>query len=219
MADTAASDSKSIAVDNAWRKWRVARSPQTEAAYDEALAAWKATDPNRGVGRPASGDRPLASSDRAQAVRARRQRSAEEWEKAVPLIQQLRRAVEMNNGPSITRIAGALVKATHVTFRDLCIAHVRPAQDVAGIAGNHESGPVLIVVARNAVEDHFRRRSLSPKETNLLVDRNLQVFGRIAAVKFERGDYRALAHAGAIVPCIELALADIEASGEMMSDR
>jgi hypothetical protein len=210
---------KSVAVDEAWRKWRLDRSPPTETAYDEALAAWKAIDTDRGVGRPASGDRPLGSTDRAQAVRTRRQKAAEQWVKTIPLIQQLRRAVEMNNGPSITRIAGALVQATEVAFKDLCIVHVRPDQETVGIAGSQNGQPILIVVAKSIVEDHFNRRALTAKEANLIVDRNLQSFGRIAAAKYEGGDYRLLAYGGAIIPCIELVFADIEASGEMMSDR
>lgn len=207
------------AVDEAWRRWRLVRTPQAETAYDDAIAQWKAAELERRAGRPTSGDRSLGSSDRAQAVRGRRQRMAAQWEKTVPLLQQLRRAVEMNNGPSIARIAGALVKVSPVAFKDLCIVHVRPDQDAVAIFGSHDGKPILVTIAKSAVEDHFRRRHLTVKETNLLVDRNIQAFGRIAAAKFERGDYRMIARAGAIVPCIDLDRADLEASGEMMVDR
>lgn len=206
------------AVDEAWRQFKQSRTPPSEVAYDRALEAWKASGAIRTVGRPRGGDQSLGSSARANAARARQKESAAKWDKVASLVQQLRRAVDMNNGPAITRLAATLVQATRLAVKDLRIVHVRPDQEVVGLGGVHDKQPILGLVARARLEDHFRRK-MTTKEANLLVDRNIEAFGRIVAAKYERGDCRSTARAGAVVPCVEITLADIEASGEMMSER
>lgn len=124
----------------------------------------------------------------------------------------------MNNGPAIARIAATLVQATRLAVKELRIVHLRPDQDVVGLSGVHDKQPVLGVIARTHLEDHFRRR-MTAKEANQAVDRNIEAFGRIVAAKVERGDCRSVARAGDVVPCVEITRADIEASGEMMSER
>ena len=219
MTTETQSDQKTAAaVDEAWRQFKQARTPQAEVVYDRALEAWKSSGANRPVGRPRGGDQSLGSSARATAARARQKESATKWDKVAPLIQQLRRAVDMNNGPAITRIAATLVQATRLAVKDLRIVHVRPDRDVVGLAGVHDKQPILGLIAKAHLEDHFRRR-MTAKQANQLVDRNIEEFGRIIAVKYERGDCHSTARAGVVVPCVEIVLADIEASGEMMSER
>jgi hypothetical protein len=133
-------------------------------------------------------------------------------------VQQLRRAVDMNNGPAITRLAATLVQATRLAVKDLRIVHVRPDRDVVGLSGVHDKQPILGLIAKTHLEDHLRRK-MTAKEANHLVDRNIAAFGRIVAAKYERGECRSTARAGAVVPCVEITRTDVEASGEMMFER
>ena len=78
---------------------------------------------------------------------------------------------------------------------------------------------VLALVHRTALEDHFRAPGgLTFEQRNLLVDRNLPAFERVIAAKYERGERSVLPRFGRDIPLVEITLADIERSGEALSD-
>ena len=78
---------------------------------------------------------------------------------------------------------------------------------------------VLVFVPRAALEDYFHRGGVKGKAANLVVDRNLQAFERIACAKYERGEHRPYARAGSTLRRIDITYEDIQASGEELSDR
>jgi len=207
------------AVDAAWQRWKQNPSTPNEAAYDDAYENWKRHGGARGVGRPPSGDQSsLTSSERAQAVRLRQQQSAARWEKVAPLIQELRRAVDADDGLSISRIVNSLVKETAMVLTGFQVIHAQPDCDLVVLHGWHKQEMVLAFIPKIHLEDHFRRQRLSGKEANLVVDRNLEAFARIISAKYERGEYRPYSRFGSTLPSVHITLDDIEASGETLTD-
>jgi hypothetical protein len=207
------------AVDAAWQRWKQDRSAANEAAYDKAYQDWKRHGDGRSVGRPPSGDQSsLTSSERAQAVRLRQQQSAARWEKVAPLIQELRRAVDADDGPAVSRIANSLVKETAMVLTGFQVVHAQPNSDLVVLHGWHGKEMVLAFIPKTPLEDHFRRQRLSGKEANLVVDRNLEAFARIISAKYERGEHRPYSRFGSTLPSVDITLEDIETSGETLTD-
>jgi hypothetical protein len=208
-----------LAVDEAWRHWKQEPSAETEAAYDRAYHAWKGLGGERGVGRPPSGDQTaLTSTERAQATRARQQASAARWEKVAPFIQHLRRAVDANDTATIASLARSLVKETEMVLSNLQVVHAQPDSDLVVLHGWNRAEMVLAFIPTVHLDDYFRRRHLSGKQANLLVDRNLDAFARIISAKFERGAHRPYSRFGSTLPRVDITLEDLETSGETMTD-
>lgn len=206
------------AVDRAWQAWKREPSPEAEARYDDAHAAWKALG-GRGVGRPASGDAAMTSSERSQAARARQQQSASRWETVAPYIQDLRRALKAEDTATIDRTARSLVKATEMLLSDLQVVHAQPDSDVVVLHGYEGTATmVLAFIPVVHLDDYFRRRHLNGKQANVLVDANLEVISRIISDKYERGEYRPYSRSGSTHPRVDLTLADLESAGERLSD-
>jgi hypothetical protein len=205
------------AVDRAWQAWKDARTPQSEAHYHEAYATWKAFGV-RGVGRPVSGDAPMTSSERSQALRARQQQSASRWEKVAPIIQDLRRALERGDTPAVDQTARSLVKATEMLVSQLQVVHAQPDSDVVVLHGFEGTKLVLAFIPVVHLDDYFRRSHLSGKQANVVVDANLAAFARITTNKYERGEHRPYARSGSTFPRVDITLDDLETSGEQISD-
>jgi len=206
-------------VDQAWQRWKAEPTASNEAAYDRAHENWKRLGTGRGVGRPPSGDQAgLSSTDRAQAARARQQQSAARWERVAPLIQKIRRALEANDQTAILEISKSLAKETNVVLKDFSVVHAQPDSDVVVLHGWHDRQMVLAFIPRIHLEDHFRRDRLTGKQSNLVVDRNLEAFGRIISAKYERGEYRPYSRFGSTLPRVDIDLGDIQMSGEELTD-
>ncbi|MFZ0847118.1 MAG: hypothetical protein WAM62_15135 [Pseudolabrys sp.] len=80
---------------------------------------------------------------------------------------------------------------------------------------------VLSYVAREALEDYFRiagedRRTL--RQWNLVVERNLEAFGRIITKKYERDEWAVHNAHGQSYPRITITLQDMQDCGEKFSD-
>jgi hypothetical protein len=208
------------AVDDAWRRWKEYPNSETEAAYDRAYENWKKFGNRRSVGRPPSGDDSgLTSTERAREARARQQQSATRWEKVAPLIQRMRRAVEVGDGGEVSRIAVALVKETEMVLRNVNVVHAQPDGEFVVLHGWHDRQMVLAFIATEHLDDYFRSREhLSGKRANLVVDRNLEAFARIMSAKYERGEYRPYSRFGSTLPSVDITLEDIVASGETLTD-
>lgn len=207
------------AVDEAWRRWKENPNPQTEGAYDHAYASWKELGPDRGVGRPASGDlTPLTSAERAQAARARQQHSAAKWERVAPVIQNIRRAVEAGDDKAILELAKSLAKETTVLLKDFSVIHAQPNSDAVVLHCWHDRQMVLAFIPKIHLEDALRRDSLTGKQANLVVDRNLDVFAGIISAKYERGEYRPYSRFGSTLPCVDVTSEEVEAIRKNLTD-
>jgi hypothetical protein len=73
---------------------------------------------------------------------------------------------------------------------------------------------VLAFIPTVHLDDHFRRRHLSGKQANLLVDSNLEAFARIISAKYERGEHRPYSRFGSTLPRVDITLEDLDASAE-----
>jgi hypothetical protein len=207
------------AVDKAWRRWKEDPNAQTEAAYDRAYASWKELGSSRGVGRPVSGDQtPLTSTERAQAARARQQQSAAKWERVAPIIQHIRRAVEASDDTTILQLAKSLAKETAVLLKDFSVIHAQPDSDVVVVHCWHDRQMVLAFIPKIHLEDALRRDSLTGKQANLIVDRNLDAFAGIISAKYERGEYRPYSRFGSTLPRVDLTSEEVEAIRESLTD-
>lgn len=208
-----------LAVDAAWQRLKEYPSAANEAAYDYAYQNWKSLGRNRGAGRPPSGDQnSLTSTERAQAARARQQQSASRWEKVAPLIQQLRRAIDANDRAEISTIAKSLVKETEMVLSNVQVIHAQPDSDFVVLHGWHGDKMVLAFIPTIHLDDYFRRRHMSGREANLVVDRNIDAFARMISAKYERGEYRPYSRFGSTLPRVDITLSDIETSGEQLTD-
>jgi len=208
-----------VAVDRAWKRFKANPSAETEAAYDRAYVKWKQLgDGDKGVGRPPSGDQSLSSSERAQAARARQQQSAARWEKVAPLIQQLRRAIDIDDVGTVIQTAKSLTKETAMTLANFNVVHAQPDSDFVVLHGWDDKKMVLAFIPTMHLEDHFRRRRLTGKEANLVVDRNIEAFARIISAKYERGEFRPYSRFGSTLPRVDITLEDMETSGETLTD-
>lgn len=200
------------AVDEAWQRLKENQNAETEAAYDRAHAIWKELGAGRSVGRPASGDEtPLTSTERAQAVRARQQQSAAKWEKVAPAIQDIRRAAEVNDDASILRLAKSLAKETAVLLKNFSVIHAQPNLDVVVLNSWHDRQMVLASIPKKHLVDALGRDSLTGKQANLVVDRNLEVFADIISAKYERGEWRPYSRFGSTLPRVDVTSEEVEA--------
>jgi hypothetical protein len=207
------------AVDEAWRRWKENPSAATEAAYDRAHSNWKALGSGRGVGRPVSGDQTaLTSTERAQAARTRQQHSATRWERVAPAIQQIRRAVEASDDAAIIGLAKFLAKETAVLLKDFSVIHAQPDTDVVVLHCWHDKEMVLAFIPKIHVEDALRRKSLTGKQANLVVDRNLDAFAQIVSAKYERGEYRPYSRFGSTMPRVDVTSGEVEAIRASLTD-
>ena len=82
----------------------------------------------------------------------------------------------------------------------------------------HGKQMVLAFIEVIHLDDHFRRRHMSGREANLVVDRNIEAFARIMSAKYERGEYRPYSRFGSTLPRVDITLHDIDASGEKLTD-
>ena len=105
-----------------------------------------------------------------------------------------------------------------MVLSDLQVIHAQPDSDFVVLNGWHGRQMVLAFVPTIHLDDHFRRRHLSGKQANLLVDRNLDAFARIISAKYERGEHRPYSRFGSTLPRVDITLEDIESSGESMTD-
>jgi hypothetical protein len=207
------------AVDEAWRRWKAQRTPQTEAAYDEAYARWKEFSSGRGAGRPASADEtPMTSTERAQRARARQQQAAARWERVAPLIQEIRRAVETSDDATTLKLAKSIAKETTVLLKDFSVIHAQPDSDIVVLHCWHDRQMVLAFIPKIHLEDALRRESLTGKQANLVVDRNLDAFAGIISAKYERGEYRPYSRFGSTLPLVDVTSEEVEAIRETLTD-
>ena len=77
---------------------------------------------------------------------------------------------------------------------------------------------MLAFNSRRALDDHLQRPGLKGKAANLLVDRNIEAFGRIINEKNERGEHRPYARCGSTLCRVDVEADDIKTSGEEPSD-
>jgi len=78
---------------------------------------------------------------------------------------------------------------------------------------------VLVFISREAIDDYFRRSSLTPRDRNLLVDRNLENLIPVIAAKYDCGEVGEYAGFGTQrFPQIDLNLADLGAAPEKLTD-
>jgi hypothetical protein len=200
------------AVDGAWLRWKDNPTQENEAAYDRAYANWKEFGTGRGVGRPPSGDQTaLTSTERAQAARAQQQQSATKWEKVAPLIQRIRRAVELNDDTAILELAKSLAKETAVPLKDFSVIHAQPDTDVVVLNCWHDRQMVLAFIPKIHLEDALRRDRLTGKQANLVVNRHLDAFAGIISAKYERGEYRPYSRFGTTLPRVDVTSEEVEA--------
>jgi hypothetical protein len=78
---------------------------------------------------------------------------------------------------------------------------------------------ILVFISREAIDDYFRRSSLTPRDRNLLIDRNLENLIPVIAAKYdcsEVGEY--IGSGSQRFPQIDLDLADLEAAPEKLTD-
>ena len=74
---------------------------------------------------------------------------------------------------------------------------------------------VLAFVSRTALADYFRLpKRPSMQESNLLVDRNLDAFGRIVRAKYDTGERSIYDAYGQSIPRVDVTLEDMQHSGE-----
>jgi hypothetical protein len=207
-------------VDDAWQRWKENPTARNLALYEQAYDAWRALgNGGRGVGRPPSSDlTTLSSSERAQQARARQQQSAARWERVAPTIQCLRRAIEAGDSAAVSKIANSLAKETAMVLSDVQVVHAQPDGNVVVLQGWHGQQRMLAFISRKHLEDYFRRSGVSGKAANLLVDRNLASFSKIISAKYERGETRPYSRLGTTVPSIDIAMVDMQRSGEQFTD-
>ena len=78
---------------------------------------------------------------------------------------------------------------------------------------------VLVFISREAVDDYFRRNGLTPKQRNLLIDRNLENLIPVITTKYERGEVSEyIGFGGQRFPQIDLSLADLEQAPQELTD-
>jgi uncharacterized alpha-E superfamily protein len=207
-----------VAVDRAWERLKQHPTEGNIVAYDRAYHEWRQLGAGRGVGRPPSGDQVLSSTERAREARARQQLSAERWEKVAPSIQQLRRALQSGDTAAVENIAHALVKETEMILHHVQVIHAQPDSDYVVLNALHGKQTVLAFIEVIHLDDHFRRRHMSGREANLVVDRNIEAFAGIMSSKYERGEYRPYSRFGSTLPRVDITLDDIEVSGEKLTD-
>jgi hypothetical protein len=111
-----------------------------------------------------------------------------------------------------------LVKETEMILQHVQVIHAQPDSDYVVLNALHGRQMVLAFIAVIHLDDHFRRRHMSGREANLVVDRNIDAFARIISAKYERGEYRPYSRFGSTLPRVDITLDDIEASGEELTD-
>jgi hypothetical protein len=78
---------------------------------------------------------------------------------------------------------------------------------------------VLVFISREAIDDYFHRSSLTPRDRNLLIERNLEALIPVIAAKYDCGVVGEYVGSGAQwLPQIDLNLADLEAAPEKLTD-
>jgi len=78
---------------------------------------------------------------------------------------------------------------------------------------------VLVFISREAIDDYFHRSSLTPRDRNLLIDRNLEALIPVIVGKYDRGEVgEYLGFGGQRFPQVELSLADLENAPDKLTD-
>ena len=96
--------------------------------------------------------------------------------------------------------------------------HAKPDSDAVVIHAWDGPDMMLAFNSRRALDDHFQRPGLKGKAANLVVDRNIEAFGRIINDKYERGEHRPYPRSGSTLRRVDVEAADIKSSGEKLSD-
>ncbi len=111
-----------------------------------------------------------------------------------------------------------LVRKTETILTDLEVVHAQPDSDFVVLHGFHGNQMVLAFIRIIDLDDHFRRRHLSGRQANMVVDRNIEAFTRIISAKYERGEYRPFSRFGSTLPRVDVTLQDLDRSGERLTD-
>jgi hypothetical protein len=78
---------------------------------------------------------------------------------------------------------------------------------------------ILVFISRQAIDDYFRRLSLTPRDRNLLIDRNLENLIPVITAKYDCGEVGEYIGSGSqLFPQIDLDLADLEAAPGKLTD-
>jgi hypothetical protein len=78
---------------------------------------------------------------------------------------------------------------------------------------------VLVFISREAVDDYFEHRSLTPQQRNLLMMRNLELLEPVIERKYAGGKVTAYHGTGGTwLPQVDLSLADLRQTTEPMTD-
>ena len=78
---------------------------------------------------------------------------------------------------------------------------------------------VLAFISREAIDDYFRRTALSPRDRNLLIDRNLENLIPVIVGKYDRGEVgEYVGTGGQRFPQVDLSLADLESAPDKLTD-
>lgn len=78
---------------------------------------------------------------------------------------------------------------------------------------------VLVFISREAIDDYFQRASLTPRDRNLLVDRNLENLIPVITAKYDSGEVGEYVGSGTQrFPQIDLDLTDLETAPEKLAD-
>lgn len=101
---------------------------------------------------------------------------------------------------------------------NLQVNHGQPYSDFVEMYALDNRPIVLAVIPTIHLEDHLQRSSLTGQQANIVVDANQNAFSRIISAKYEHGKWRDFNWHGSTVRRVDIGLADIEASGETISD-
>ena len=126
--------------------------------------------------------------------------------------------MEADDRNAFENIATALVKETEMVLKHVQVIHAQPDTDYVVLNGLHGTQMVLAFIEVIHLDDYFRRRHMSGREANLVVDRNINAFAHISSAKYERGEYRPYSRFGSTLPRVDITLDDIESSGEQLTD-
>jgi hypothetical protein len=129
-----------------------------------------------------------------------------------------RRAVEASDDTAILGLAKSLAKETTVLLKDFSVIHAQPDTDVVVLHCWNDRQMVLAFIPKIHLEDALRRKSLTGKQANLVVDRNLDAFAQIISAKYERGEYRPYSRFGSTMPRVDITSEEVEAIRASLTD-
>jgi len=78
---------------------------------------------------------------------------------------------------------------------------------------------VLVFISREAVDDYFEQRSLTPQQRNLLIMRNLELLQPVIQHKYTTDQVTTYHGTGGVrLPQVDLSIADLRQTSEPMTD-